>query len=246
MMQLSKTQLIGTILTFDKQVEELPGIVSFHFKPRSGLEWKAGQYFVYFMPGAAFDYLLPFLRPFTISLAPSEGHLRITTRIREKPSIFKRELLKLKPGARVIGGGPYGFFTLTDTSKDYVFLAGGIGITAFRSILVDLAARGTMPRITLLYSNRETTVLFRQELDALAQKFPSLAVHYLTDPERIEPATVKRLVPEYTKPTYYISGPKPMVLGVSKQLQQELGISKSQIEHDAFDGYPWPLTKLAG
>lgn len=242
-MSPASSQLIGTILTFKKQVPEQPGVISFHFQPAPSFHWKAGQYFVYLMPGAAFDFLLPFFRPFTISTAPHEGYLRITTRILEKPSVFKRQLLKLKPGAKVLGGGPYGFFTLTDTTKEYVFLAGGIGITAFRSILTDLAHRGTLPKITLLYSNRDNNILFQKELDALTKQYPTFAIHYLTDPERIEPATIKKYIPNPTAPTYYISGPKPMVLGMSKQLQTELGIPKTQIKHDAFDGYPWPLTK---
>ncbi len=242
-MNLAASQLVGTILTFDKQVQELPGVVSFQFKPQPGLRWHAGQYMVYFMPGAAFDFLLPFVRPFTISTSPDEGYVRITTRIIDRPSVFKRQLLKIQPGARVLAGGPYGFFTLTDTSKEYVFLAGGIGITAFRAILADLTARGTMPRITLFYSNRSADILFKSELDRLAKRFPQFTVRYLTDPERIDATMVRTHVPDVMAPTYYLSGPKPMVVGVSKQLQQELGIPRSQLKHDAFDGYPWPLTQ---
>lgn len=241
-MSIRSSQLIGTILTYKGRVSEQPGVVSFHFQPAPSFHWKAGQYFVYVMPKAAFDFLLPFVRPFTISTAPNEGYLRITTRIIDKPSVFKRQLLNLKPGAKVIGGGPYGFFTLTDLTKEYVFLAGGIGITAFRSILVDLAHGGTLPKITLFYSNRDANILFRKELDGLAKQYPTLTIHYLLDPERIEPATIKKYIPNPLQPTYYISGPKPMVDDVSMQLQQQLGISKTQIEHDAFHGYPWPLT----
>ncbi|MEK7184182.1 MAG: FAD-dependent oxidoreductase [Patescibacteria group bacterium] len=242
-MKLSLSQLTGSIVTFDKQTELLPGVVNFRFQPKPSLHWEAGQYYVYFMPGALLDPRLP-LRPFTVSASPQEGYLQITTRIVEKPSLFKQQLLKLKPGNKVIAAGPYGFFTLTDTSKEYVFLAGGIGITAFRSILLDLAAKKTVPTITLLYANRDANILFKRELDQLAKQFPQLTVHYLIDPQRIDITTVKKYVKDPTAPMYYISGPKPMVLGVSEQLETDLNIPYSQIQHDAFEGYPWPLLPL--
>ncbi len=242
-MKFSLSQITGSIVTFDKQTKLLPGIVHFRFKPKPGLHWEAGQYYVYFLPGALLDPRLP-LRPFTVSAAPEEGYLQITTRIPPTPSRFKQELLKLKPGNKVMVGGPYGFFTLTDLTQEYVFLAGGIGITAFRSILVSLAAGGTMPKITLLYSNRDTHILFKQELDQLSTRFPQLTVHYLIDPQRIDVATVKALVKQPTRPKYYISGPKPMVLDVSKQLETAFNIAHDQIQHDAFKGYPWPLLPL--
>lgn len=242
-MKLSLSQITGSIVTFEQQTELLPGIVNFRFKPKPNLKWEAGQYYVYFMPGALLDPRLP-LRPFTVSTAPSEGYLQITTRIPPEPSLFKRNLLTLQPGNRVVVGGPYGFFTLTDFEQEYVFLAGGIGITAFRSMLVELAKKNTMPNITLLYSNRDKNILFKHELDKLSKQFPQLTIHYLIDPQRIDVATIKKLVKNPGQPNYYISGPKPMVLDVSKQIEAAFGLHYNQIQHDAFEGYPWPLLPL--
>ena len=239
-MKLHLTQLTGAFVTFDRTINETPGVVTFRFKPQPNVRWEAGQYYVYFMPGDLLDPRSPF-RPFTVSSAPSEGYLQITTRIVAAPSHFKQLLLSLKPGDKVYTVGPFGFFTLNPSRGPFVWLAGGIGITPFRSQLVELAKSGPLPDITLIYSNRDNNVLFRQELDALAVAHVKLKIHYLIGDQHVDAAVIKAVVNQPQTPIYYLSGPKPMVKSLSAILQTELNVSTNHIKHDAFKGYPWPL-----
>ncbi len=207
-MKIHLSQLLGTFLTYSGSTQEIPGVTTFTFKPSRAARWEAGQYYVYFLPGALADRRTA-VRPFTVSSAPGEGHVQITTRIPNEPSVFKRSLLSLKRGAKVYAAGPYGFFTLSPGPS--VFLAGGIGVTPFRAMLLELAAQDRMPDITLLYSGRDDAFTFRAEFDALAKKYSQLTIHYLKDPERLSPDVVIKYVPDVARPTYYVSGPKPMV-----------------------------------
>src|SRR5947209_11551649 len=107
-------------------------------------------------------------RAFTIASSPSEPLVRITTRVSSQSSSFKSALMGLAPGALIEAHGPYGTFLLHDDPRPAVFIAGGIGITPFRSILGDVFARGNRPDITLLYSSSTPHIAFRSFLDNLA------------------------------------------------------------------------------
>src|SRR5512132_2735117 len=122
-------------------------------------------------------------RHISVVTSPNEhGVLGLATRIRD--SAFKRSLAELPVGAEVDVEDPKGDFHLPeDTSKDYVFIAGGIGITIFRSMLRYIAEEGLPYRITLLYSNRdrESTAFF-DELGAFEKKIDGLEIVFtMTD-----------------------------------------------------------------
>lgn len=239
-MKLYLSQLFGTLLTFDRKIDELPGVSTFRFEAGSA-KWRAGQYYVFFTPSALFDKRTPF-RPFSISSAPDEGYIQITTRIVESPSKFKQGLLNLKKGDKVYAVGPYGIFSLKAKAKHHVMLAGGIGITAFRSILKQAALGGDVSKVTLLYSGKDQKFLFGPELEELAAQYPGLQIHTISSPERINAEMVKKHIADPKDATFYISGPKPMVVGLSKELQSELRIPARNIKKDSFKGYPWPLS----
>jgi ferredoxin-NADP reductase len=63
-----------------------------------------------------------------------------------------------------------GDFIVSDTKKHYVFIAGGIGITPFRSILKEAAHAGAPLRATLIYANRNPKVTYRKELESMAKQ----------------------------------------------------------------------------
>src|SRR5512136_3111212 len=92
-------------------------------------------------------------RTFSIVAAPSEGVLTFATRLRD--TAFKRVLRRMAPGAAIQVDGPFGSFNLhKNRDKPAVFLAGGIGITPFMSMIRD-ATRSADPRLLyLFYSNR--------------------------------------------------------------------------------------------
>ncbi|GAC1603361.1 MAG: hypothetical protein NVS3B29_07820 [Candidatus Saccharimonadales bacterium] len=240
-MKIYLSQLLGRFLTFDSRVPETSGVATFKFQPDPKIKWEAGQYYVYFMPGDLLDRRTP-LRPFTVSSAPGAGSLQLTTRIVRQPSSFKRQLLALKPGAKVYAFGPFGSFTLKPR-RPVVMLAGGIGITPFRAQLTELASAGPLPDTTLLYANRDENILFRQELDALARANRQLKIQYLIGDNRLSAAAIRAHVSQIAGSDFYISGPKPMVESLSQMLRAELQVPAGQIHRDSFKGYPWPLSQ---
>jgi len=211
-------------------------VKEFVFKPTEPLSWQAGQYMHYVLPHDNPDDRGT-ERWFTISAAPSEGEVRITTRINhEHSSSFKRALQEMQPGDEIEADGPEGDFTLDDISRNYIFIVGGIGITPVRSILVEAAAQGLQPYATVLYANRSEDIVFRDELDALQVKNPHLAVRYVVDPERLDDALLKATIDAVDNPLVYISGPEPMVKAIKEQLQG-MGVSEDNLRADDFPGY---------
>jgi len=216
---------------------ESPGVVSFIFKPQEPLVWKAGQFLHYVLNHTSTDDRGSD-RWFTIASAPYERHVMITTRLAStKGSTFKKTLKGLKRGDEIEVSDLDGDFTLNDPKKECVFIAGGIGITPFRSILKQAAHDGKRLRVTLLYANRDKTVTYKKELETLAARNPAFQIHYLFKPQRIDKDAIRKLVPDLKKPVFYVSGPEPMVEDVGKMLQQ-LDVPQKHIKQDWFPGYP--------
>ena len=217
--------------------KESPEVESFIFKPEEPLAWKAGQFLHYVLNHAPTDDRGSD-RWFTIASAPYERHVMLTTRFTSKHgSTFKKTLKSLKPGDSIEVSDLDGDFIVSDPKKQYVFIAGGIGITPFRSILKHAAHAGKPLRATLLYANRNKVAAYKKELEEMAQRNPNFKIHYLFSPQRIDKETIKELVPDLQKPIFYVSRPEPMVESIGKMLRQ-IGISKKRIKQDWFPGYP--------
>jgi ferredoxin-NADP reductase len=216
---------------------ESPGVESFIFKPEEPLVWKAGQFLHYVLNHEATDDRGSD-RWFTIASAPYERHVMVTTRFNSKrSSTFKKTLRALKSGDSIEMSDLDGDFIVSNPKKQYVFIAGGIGITPFRSILKQAEHEGKQLRVTLLYANRKTVAAYKKEFDAMAKRNPHLRIHYLFHPQRIDKKTIKEFVPNLKRPLFYVSGPEPMVEIVGKMLQQ-MGVPKKRIKQDWFPGYP--------
>jgi len=210
-------------------------VVSFVFEPEQTVSPKAGQYFHYVLPHDDADDRGE-ERWFTNSAAPSEGHVMISTRLVDEKSSFKRALDALRPGEEVEADGPEGSFVVDDFSREYIFVAGGIGITPFRSILAEAKSNGSPLKATLLYGNRNENIPFKDELDAIAATNPSVVIKYLIEPERIDAVLVKQHVDEADDPLVYVSGPEPMVKSLGEELKG-LGVAEGSIKLDDFPGY---------
>jgi ferredoxin-NADP reductase len=178
-------------------------------------------------------------RYFSISSAPHEGVVMMTTRFSERSSSFKRALRNLKPGYVIDAEELDGDFVVNDPRRDYIFVAGGIGITPFRAILLDLDHRDKPIYVTLLYANRNDEFTYEAELERLRKKHASFHIEYFVNPRRIDENVIRRHQPKMRDPMIYVSGPEPMVESFDKMLAQ-MGIPESQIKNDFFPGYDWP------
>jgi ferredoxin-NADP reductase len=211
-------------------------VTSFIFQPEQAVDWQPGQYFHYVLPHANADDRGT-ERWFTCSAAPSEGHVMITTRLAaDHGSSFKQALQALQPGDTIEADGPEGDFTVEDLSRNYIFVAGGIGITPFRSILVAAHEQGQQLHATLLYANRTTDIPFSEELEQIAADMPDLNIEYVVQPDRIDSDLLKKHIEAVDNPMVYVSGPEPMVTSFAEQLGQ-LGLSQDNIKTDDFPGY---------
>jgi ferredoxin-NADP reductase len=209
-------------------------------------EFVPGQYFWVELPNRGYEDERGLRRHISIVVSPNErGVLGLATRVRD--SAFKRTLAELEVGDEVIVEEPKGDFHLPeDTSKEYVFIAGGIGITVFHSMLHYIAEEGLPYRITLLYSNRdrESTAFF-DEVRELEKRIEGLRVVFtMTDDpgwdgesRHIDPDVVRdHLDGELGDYTFIVSGPPGMVNEVADKLEGE-GVPSDQVIRSRFAGY---------
>ena len=187
-------------------------------------------------------------RGFSISSAPSENVIMITTRLRD--TAFKRVLQRVPFGTVVKVEGPFGDLRLHHAARPAVLIAGGIGITPFRSILVEtIRADGLQYRVVLFHANRRPEdAAFADEFRGLEQVDPNLtfvptmtgmaASTKLWDGERgyIDAAMLRRHLSGVVDPIFYITGPAAMVQAMRTMLLA-MGTDEDNIRTEEFTGY---------
>ncbi len=210
---------------------------SFMFKSPHPIKWTAGQFLFYTFPHNSPDNR-GITRYFTISSAPFEQDIVITARISaDKSSTFKRELSNMKIGDRIEVTDPDGDFIVSDPGQKFVFISGGIGITPYRSILLDLDHRNLPINAMLLYANSDENFVFKDELEILATKHPSFRIEYFVSPKHIEKEDIDKAQQSLgVQPLIYVSGPEPMVEAFEKTLRS-MKIPEERIKLDFFPGY---------
>ncbi|MDN5275400.1 MAG: hypothetical protein JWN33_49 [Candidatus Saccharibacteria bacterium] len=209
-----------TRLTFVKKQQEHGDTTTFLFEPSKPLVHKAGQHGLWILPG------FRGFHPFTVSSAPSEPYVAVTTHVRPQ-SRYKQRLNQLKPGEKMTFLGPVLDFTFQSGVDHYIFLAQGIGVTPFRSMLVQAHHDSLLASTTLIHvDNPEHT--FR----ALTEKLAT-AAYYPTSPAEFTGVVTDT---KSDAATYYISG-SPRFVGATKQTLKRLNVKPHHIRTDSFLGY---------
>ena len=209
--------------------QEAGNVKTFLFET-GGIKWIAGQLQNYILPQAG-ETEAENLRWFTIASAPFEGTINISTRVSD--SSFKQCLNAMEPGDEILAYNLHGEFTWQEVSEDrVVMVAGGIGITPFRSILLDRKASGKRLNATLLYYNRTDDVPFRSEFERLLKDHPEFGLRIIVG-QPITGKSIVDLAPGTQKSLVYISGAKPMMQALGTDLKGR-GIRMKQ---DWFPGY---------
>jgi ferredoxin-NADP reductase/Na+-translocating ferredoxin:NAD+ oxidoreductase RnfD subunit len=186
-------------------------------------------------------------RYFTIASAPTEADLRLGVKFNPQPSAFKAALAALRPGDTVFASGLAGDFVLPRRhDAKLAFLAGGIGITPFRSMLKYLLDRGERRPIVLLYAAEKRDDLAYGDIIARAHAELGIRTAYALarDPGGlagahhgfIDEAFLVREIPDYRERMFYVSGPRAMV-AASEALLRRLGVAPSRIKVDFFPGF---------
>lgn len=221
------------VLRLKEKEHLIDNVWAFRFEPDEPLTWTAGQFIRVELPHGNPDKEGT-KRFFTVSSAPYEGIVQITTRVTN--STFKRTLAALQEGDELqLLAKPDGDFVWEDSDKPLVFVAGGIGITPFRSILKQRAHDHQPLNVTLIYGNRTDAIVFKDELDRYAAEDLEFSVQYMTG-EPLTASILTGLLPNLTFSLVYISGPEPMVEVLSNELKAA-GLPGGQLKQDFFPNY---------
>lgn len=215
------------------------GTRAFHFSRPDGFTFKAGQAIDVSLDGAA-GATDANRHTFSIASAPFEDRLTVATRMRD--SAFKRALAALPVGAAVSLEGPSGSLTLHgDASRPAVFIAGGIGITPFMSILRQAARDRPLRRLMLLYANhRPEDTAWLEELRALERGWPEFRLLPVMSAgaggRRIDADMLKSAGAGLLRPVYYAAGAPGMVAAMRAALN-DCGVEDDDIRSEDFHGY---------
>jgi ferredoxin-NADP reductase len=227
---------------FDHSQEEAPHIRTFFFKPEKPVHYTAGQFTELTLPHDSPDDR-GIRRWFTLSSSPTDELLSITTRFTpDTGSSFKNALFALEPGTVVQMADAMGDFVLPKLIQTpLIFVAAGIGITPFHSILTWLTATGEKRPIKLLYAVHEEDDIIFQDT------FEKAGVHATIVVSEPSPAwggerghVTAEMILGLERPSedtlIYVSGPEKMVQQLRKDLTAT-GLARRQVVTDEFPNY---------
>ncbi len=231
-----------------RREEVAEGTMAFHFEKPSGFAFKAGQSADVTLIDPPETDAEGNTRTFSIASPPFENELVFTTRMRD--TAFKRSLKKVPLATEVKIGSAAGSFTLhKNRAKPAVFLAGGIGITPFLSI-VRQADHDRLPhKLYLFYSNRRPEdAAFLDTLQNLEKTNPNFRlICTMTEMSKskkewkgetvlIDKEMLSRHLAVLQGPIYYIAGPPAMVAAMRETLVSA-GVEEDDIRTEEFAGY---------
>jgi len=224
------------------------GTMAFEFEKPADFTFEAGQYGHWTLIDPTETDAEGNGRDFSIASAPADANLLIASRIRD--TAFKRALSAAEPGLKIKLEGPMGSLTMPAFStKPVVFLAGGIGITPFRSMVRQAATTKLSNQITLFYSNRrpEDSAFIDELIGLTKENLNFKLVASMTEMEKstqpwdgergfIDAAMLHRHLTDLTTPTFFTAGPPGMVAAM-KKLLTEVGVPDEQVRSEDFVGY---------
>lgn len=212
-------------LQFTGKQKESGNVWSFYFDCPEA-EWIAGQSIRLELPRPTWGVDE---RRFTIASSPSEKRIQITTQISD--STFKQSLAKLKPGQEIDGYNIEGKFTWVDKGEK-LMIAGGMGITPYRSLIKSQLDEGKPCNTTIIYSSKDEH-LFQKEFTEWSGLDQSLRIILLS--KRLSIDKNSTLLDKWLKSTIYVSGPEAMVRSLQSQFLDQK-IPMSHIKTDIFTG----------
>lgn len=229
------------------------GTEEFIFETEKEIDWLPGQYFYWTIPDSEMKFkdARGNTHHFTLCVSPTEGkNIAFATRMRPE-SNYKKSFDELKVGQEIEGQGPEGTFVLDENEKgEHILIAGGIGITPFRSMIkYNIDKKLTDIKLKLIYANSiPEEIAFRKEVEIWGRENDNIEV-YMTcsKPEesnetwsgltgRVDEKLIKNVAGDLTKPTYWLCGPPGMTEAMEKLLGS-LKITSDRLRVEKFTGY---------
>lgn len=236
------------MLTLKNKTQLSPLVYDFAFAPDHKLDFMPGQYLEWTLPHAHSDDRGN-RRYFTIASSPTESEIHLGVRIQQDGSSFKEALLNMKEGDCMTGGSLAGEFTLAkDPAEKLVYIAGGIGVTPFRSMIKYLIDIKEKRDIVLFYAcASETDFVYGDIFDQAEKEIGLKVVRVVTDALKVSPEwkgktgfitkeMVAAEVVDFADRTYYLSGPDAMVQNYKKMILG-MGVKRGRVHTDYFPGF---------
>jgi ferredoxin-NADP reductase len=236
------------VLKLKEKIPQSPDTFDFIFPLPGKIAFAPGQYMELTLPHKNSDSR-GLRRYFTLASSPTEDNIRVGVKFYRPGSSFKKALSALDGQSPVVASQLSGDFTLPKNDQQkLVFIAGGIGITPFRSMLKYLLDTGKKRDIVLLYSNRTAAdIIYRDVLDEVQKRLGIRIIYTLTDKSLIPPSWRGRTgrvdetmlrgeIPDYRDRKFYLSGPHTLVSGFEETLKS-MGVPEGRIIKDFFPGF---------
>lgn len=233
-------------LTFVRAEETGPSTVDFIFTADQPLRFEPGQFAELTVPHHPDNRGQR--RYFTIASSPREKEFRFGVKFARPSSSFKQYLASLRPGQKIVASQVGGDFTLSQRHTDgVVFIAGGIGITPFRSMVAYLLGLNRTMPMTLIHSALdEPDLTYRQLFEEARDQLGLNLVYTLTGKDVpptwtgnrgfVDAKLISSSVQNYKAQSYYVSGPQALV-NHSLKVLRSLGVPSHQIHRDFFPGF---------
>src|SRR5882724_9589607 len=235
------------VLFLQQKIVASANVVDFLFVPSKRLSFSPGQYMEWTFAHPHTDSRGN-RRYFTLASSPTEDTIRIGIKFYEKGSSYKHAFSAIDQKTPIIASQLAGDFTLPKDSKQkLVFIAGGIGVTPFRSMIKYLIDTKQPRSIILLYTNKNVTEIAYQDIFDAAQKQLGIkTVYTLTDRSdvpsdwqgsvgRIAKEMITKEIPDFNERFFYLSGPQTMI-DATKKVLRHMGIKENHIKTDYFPG----------
>lgn len=235
------------MLRLKEKVQLAPDIYDFIFVPTRKFAFAPGQYMEWTLGHREPDNRGN-RRYFTLASSPTEDTLRLGVKFYEHSSSFKSALLAMDQHSEIVAAQVAGDFVLPDDPQQKcVLIAGGIGITPFRSMITYLLDTHQRRPIVVFYANRTASDIVYKDIFDRAQRELGIRTIYTVSDKRtlptaweaqvgyLSPQLIKDQVPDYLDCVFYISGPPAMVESFKAALRQ-IHVKSSQIKTDFFAG----------
>lgn len=234
--------------TLARRIRNTPDSADFVFNPNHKFSYKPGQYMEWTLPHGGTDSRGN-RRYFTLASSPTEHDIRIGVKFYKRSSSYKKALLEITHDTPIIASQVSGDFVLPkDAKRKLVFIAGGIGVTPYRSMIKYLLDTKESRTITMLYSARSAEDFAYKDVFEKARQELGLNIIYAATNNdvaahgehnrsgRISARLIRTEVPDYQERLFYISGTQAMVADM-QDILAGLGVPRHQIKVDYFSGY---------
>ncbi len=231
-----------------QKVRLTPDTVDFIFKPNRKLSYQPGQYMEWTLPHTKPD-ARGSRRYFTLSSSPTEQYIAIGVKFYNRSSTYKRAMIDMAAGDQIVAAQIGGDFTMPkDVNQKLAFIAGGIGVTPFRSMIKYLIDTNQARDVSMLYAARTMAdFAYKDTFEQAREKLGAQILYVASNPGTTMPHPntiagpisadiIRHSMPDFNERVFYISGTHAMVEAM-QEILTEIGVSSSNVKTDFFPGY---------